>query len=248
MLFNLRIDGSFSQALSWCPFDNLQPVSKVLLKSSFIFYLFVLVLITLTLLKISRKLKMIPSEHVEASNSYRLVLCTLRLILISYAGITTACFSLLSCVGYRNQEKILFIDGSIKCYTWWQKVVLFVVFCWIFPFPVAICTTSNLLHNNIPPFRRLFCCLLFPMPTICYWLYICILHSQKDGRELRASSVMSQTSKEAMNILEGPFRKRNCTEVSKQHPLPWESILIGRRLVLILIKAFIINTSVRLFF
>ena len=50
--FNLRVDGVFAQDLSWCPIANLRPVSKILLKNSFVFYLFILVILTFVLLKL----------------------------------------------------------------------------------------------------------------------------------------------------------------------------------------------------
>ena len=53
--------------------------------------------------------------------------------------------------------------------------------------------------------------------------------------------------KDVLQIIEGPFRKLNVyTHQDKAYRLPWETVLIGRRLVLIVIKTFVINTFHRL--
>ena len=72
-LFNLRTDGAFAQNLSWCPIDNLQPVSKVLLKSFFILYLFFLTFLVFLLCKAGRLLKIISTKL----NNARLLCCIL---------------------------------------------------------------------------------------------------------------------------------------------------------------------------
>ena len=56
-LFNLRIDGIFFRDISWCPFDNLQPVSKVLLKASFILYLFAIIVFIFLIFKIFKMIR-----------------------------------------------------------------------------------------------------------------------------------------------------------------------------------------------
>ena len=115
-LFNLRTDGTYTQDLHWCPVHNLRPVSKVLLKSSFIIYLFFLLLLVFILCKTGKLLNIVKGTNL---NNSRLLCCILRLVFISYSGITMACFSLLPCVQLGYLGKVLFIDGSISCYQWW---------------------------------------------------------------------------------------------------------------------------------
>ena len=233
-LFNLRTDGTFTQALSWCPFDNLQRVSKILLKCSFIMYLHLLIMFAFLICRIGKLLNITGLE----SNHSRLFCCTLRLIFISYAGITTACFSLLSCVELGHHGKVLFIDGSIQCYKWWQLMIVGIVCCWIVPFPVTVYASSQLLHKNMLSAKQFLLCSFFPLPVICYWLFTCLKDS---SRELSHREVLSQEVQDVLQIMEGPFRK-----VKKKYPISWESVLIGRRLVLIFIRTFVINTLLRL--
>ena len=243
--FNLRVDGTFAQDLSWCPFARLQPVSKILLKNSFVVYLFILVILIFVLLKLGKSLKVIGEEH-YVSNKSRLLCCTLRFILISYAGVTNTCFSLLSCVHLDSIGRVLFIDGSIKCYNQWQMIVFFTVSFWVCPFPISIYTSSQLLHHYKLSTRGFLLCLLFPVPSIFYWLYMKICGSKKTGVELRKNAVANKITKDALEIMEGPFRNSRKHNTDNNYRLSWEAIYIGRRLLLILVKTFAIDTFTRL--
>ena len=238
-LFNLRTDGTFAQNLSWCPLNNLQPVSKVLLKSTFIIYQFFLIFLAYILCKAGRLINITTTKLYNT----RLLCCILRLVYISYAGITVTCFSLLSCVQLGHHGKVLFIDGSIQCYRWWQMIVIRMVCCWIVPFPVTIYISSQLLHKRMLSAKHFFLSLLFPLPAICCWLYNYCKNCRKDHQDIEN---LSQDVQDILQITEGPFRKLNNSAVDKSHRLSWESVLIGRRLVMIFMKTFIINTVVRL--
>ena len=239
-IFNLRTEGAFAQHISWCPLDNIRPVSKVLLKSSFIIYLFFLMLLVFTLLRIGKLSKIIKGTGL---NSSRLLRSILRLVSISYAGITAACFSLLMCVELGHFGKRLFIDGSIQCYRSWQIIIICIVCCWIVPFPFTIYASSQLLHNRMLSTKQFVLCLLFPLPTIFYWLYHCHKNAKKG---LDHMEILSKDVQDILQILEGPFRKKNACDKEKACRLPWESVYIGRRLVFIFIKTFVINTFLRL--
>ena len=244
-LFNLRTDGIFSQELSWCPIDGLRPVWKILLKNAFAIYLFILIIMAFLLLKIGKQMKIIGIKNYQLHKS-RLLCCSLRFILISYAGITSACFSLLFCVQLGPYGNVLYIDGSVACYKWWQMAVSFVVCFWICPLPFAIYTSSKLLHNQTLSARSFLLCLIFPLPAILYWLYIWIHYGKKGNAHLEQVTPLCKSAQEALAIMEGPFRKvRNGSEISNSK-LSWESILITRKLILIFIKTFVINVFLRL--
>ena len=200
-LFNLRTDGTFTQDLYWCPINNLKPVSKVLLKSLFIIYLFLLLLLVFTLYKAGRLLKIVKDTSPFSS---RILCCILRLVFISYSGITVTCFSLLSCVQLGYFGKVLFIDGSISCYKWWQMIVIFVVCWWIVPFPVTIYASFKLLHNNRLSAAKLLLCLLFPLPALCYWIYTCYKTPRKG---LEPVELLTQDVQDVLQIMKGPFKK-----------------------------------------
>ena len=242
VIFNLRIDGTFVQDISWCPIDNLQPVSKALLKTSFIVYIFLLIIFIFILMRMGRQLKIIGAKSYE-SNKSRLLCCSLRLILISYGSITAACLSLLSCVQLGPFGNVLFIDGTIECYRHWQVGIMFVVGFWICPLPIAIHTSSQLLCDNKLSPSGFLLCVLFPVPSILYWLYTLICCCKKASAALNKIET-NKISKEVLEIMEGPFRSSSDNKTEKKRRLSWESILITRRLILIFIKTFVFNTFV----
>ena len=57
IVFNLRTDGVFSRDISWCLFDNLHPVPKLILKASFIMYLFAIIFLIFLIFKLFKPLK-----------------------------------------------------------------------------------------------------------------------------------------------------------------------------------------------
>ena len=173
----------------------------------------------------------------------------MRLLLISYSTITVTCFSLLSWVKLGSKGNVLFMDGSIQCYTRWQFIVIAIVCIWIASLPIAIYATSWLLHINKLSAERFLLLLLLPFPAIIYCLYVFfILPRGSDlSTELRDQNELSESAQEMLNLLEGPFRSFHRTESNSICRLSWESTLIARRSVLILIKTFVFDTLIRLY-
>ena len=88
---------------------------------------------------------------------------------------------------------------------------------------------------------------LFPLPIIPYWLYIRKKYSVKNdepGAELREEIILNKTTKEILKALDGPFRNLQGTDNNHNYRLPWESILLGGRFVLIVLKTLLIDTIV----
>ena len=247
-LFSLRTDGLFYQGLSWCPFDHLQSVSKLLFKTSFTFYLFIVIFVIFLISKMAEALFM--KKNLRAFYS-RLHCCMLTLLLMSYATVTVSCFTLLSCVDIGPIGKVLHIDGSIHCYQWWQVLVIAIVCMWIASYPLAIYAASWLLHRHKLCTRTFLLSFLMPFPVIFYWIYIRICCHKVDVPTLNMGGQKmldeEKKAKEILDVLEGPFRKRCGSELNVNCRLPWETVLIGRRLILIFIKTFTMDVIARLF-
>ena len=252
-VFNLQAEGLFYQDLSWCPFKNLKPISKVFLKMSFIVYLICLVLMTYITSEVWKLLQKRKNDSKPIGS--RLLPCGLRLILVGYATITSGLFSLVSCVPFHSTQRILFIDGSIECYQPWQYFMMFIISCWIISFPIALYCSSWLLHRRKMSNKMFLYLLIFPLGAILYWVYI-QLHvytkseadkSLSERPEYLDGSSADDISEELLNIIEGPFRKSQCSDRNNNFKLPWQSVLIGKRLVLIAIKMFVTNIVTRLY-
>ena len=243
-LLNLRTDGLFSQSISWCPFPGLHPVSKLVFKASFVLYMFTVILVLLCICKIFRLAK--HKYNAKAFHS-RVNCCVLRILLISYSTITVSCFTLLNCITLGKIGEVLYIDGTIKCYQWWQYIVFAIICVWIASYPITIYTSSWLLHRNKLGKKSFLVSLLLPLPTVLYWTFIRIFYQKSSIDRVMADAILEEDTKEMLNVLEGPFRKYHETSTNKTCNLAWEVILIGRRLILILVKTFINDVVLRLY-
>ena len=115
-LFNLRVDGLYSQRISWCPLNNLQPVPKLLFKASFILYLFIIIIIVFLISSIMEIFKRVFLKKYNSSFHSAICCGIVRIILFGYGTVAFSCFTLLSCVDIVSIGKVLYIDASIKCY------------------------------------------------------------------------------------------------------------------------------------
>ena len=242
-LFNLRPEGLFFQKISWCPFYGLKPVNKLVFKTSFVFYMLTVISLLVIICKIFRLVK--PDYDARAFYS-RLNCGTLRVLLKSYSTVTTSCFTLVSRVELDSLGKVLYIDGTIKCFSWWQYIVIAIICSWVALYPVAIYASSSLLYNNQLTKGKFLLSILLPLPTVLYWTFIKIC-LRKDNADRVEDAPLDENTREMLNVLEGPFRKYHGTSKSNNHKLPWEAILIARRLILIIMRTFINNVLLRLY-
>ena len=242
-LFNLRPEGLFFQKITWCPFYGLKPVHKLVFKTSFVFYMLTVISFLAIICKIFRLVK---ADYDTNAFYSRLNCAILRVLLISYSTVTTSCFSLVSCVELGSLGKVLHIDGTIKCFSWWQYIVIAIICIWIALYPVAIYASSSLLYNNQLTKGKFLLSVLLPLPTILYWTFIKI-RLRKDNADRVEDALLDQNTREMLNVLEGPFRKYHRTSKSNNYKLPWEAVLIARRLILIIMRTFINNVLLRLY-
>ena len=240
-LFNLRAEGLFYQKISWCPFSSIKPVHKLVFKASFVFYL---LMVISALFLICKTFRLIRPNHDTKAFYSRLNCGILQILLISYSTITVSCFTLLHCVEIGSFGKVLYIDGTIKCFRWWQYIVIAIICIWVALYPVAIYASSWLIHRNQPTKDKYLLSILLPLPTILYSIFIKICH-RKDNVYSVDDTLLDPNTREILNVLEGPFRKYHGTN-NNSYKLPWEAVLIGRRLVLIITRTFINNVLLRL--
>ena len=186
-----------------------------------------------------------PNYDREAFYS-RLHCGILRVLLISYSTITVSCFTLVFCVELGSLGKVLYIDGTIKCFSLWQYIVIAIICIWIALYPIGIYASSSLLHNNQLTKGKYLPSILLPLPTVLYWMFtkICL---RKDNADRVEDAPLDQNTREMLNVLEGPFRKYHGTSKSNNYKLPWEAVLIARRLILITMRTFIDNVLLRLY-
>ena len=104
------------------------------------------------------------SINTAATFKCRLVSCLVNLILLSYATITKTAFALLNCAPI-NQVQVLYINGTITCYTTWQYIVAAFAALFIYPLPQGLgLATRQLKKRNLTVWKFIF--YLF-LPIFC---------------------------------------------------------------------------------
>ena len=159
------------QISTFCPFKIVSPVVNHVLSAGFPFLLLALLgLLSIGFFTVKTfKRSVFRGNNNQLMNTattfkYRLVSCLVNLILLSYATITKTAFALLNCAPI-NQVQVLYIDGTITCYTTWQYTVAAFTALFIFPLPLGLdLATRQLKQQNLTVWKFIF--YLF-LPIFC---------------------------------------------------------------------------------
>jgi len=160
----------------------------------------------------------------------------LEVLLLGYAILGSASFELLRCVPIGSQWR-LFYDGNVVCYEWRQYVLIALVVTFIIPFGFVLCWGALKLYREAVSVKTFLLACVLPTPFLIYWIITAVLWDSDGG----PSSQRLTASIE--KVLYEPFKR---PVDGKGGSLNWESILIGRRLVLIILKAVINDPFSRL--
>ena len=221
-----------------CPFPGLNAVTKRLLLASPVFGTMLMIGVFYMLHWGSKKI-----QGREAPPVGPYIGGILQTILLGYATLASMSFDLLTCVPIRS-EKRLFYDGNIACFQPWQ--FLFVAFDCVFfvPFLFVLMWGSFKLYRGTVSVANflLACCL--PLPILLYWAYIALIYRARPlvrVGEQPASQASTKISVE--RVLYDPFKR---PEEGSKLSLSWEGVMIGWRLILIVLNAFINDPLSRL--
>ena len=221
-----------------CPFPGLNAVTKRLLLASPVFGTMLMIGVFYMLHWGSKKI-----QGREAPPVGPYIGGILQTILLGYANLASMSFDLLTCVPIRS-EKRLFYDGNIACFQPWQ--FLFVAFDCVFfvPFLFVLMWGSFKLYRGTVSVANflLACCL--PLPILLYWAYIALIYRARPlvrVGEQPAGQASTEISVE--RVLYDPFKR---PEEGSKLSLSWEGVMIGWRLILIVLNAFINDPLSRL--
>ena len=188
----------------------------------------------------------------------RILYAGFQFILLGYATSTETLFSLLNCVSLDHYGEVLFIQGDIQCYQAWQYVIIGIVILSVIPFPFVITIASNFLEQKKISPRTFFASLILPLPYMVKWVWSFIRGKLKArakqtmeswrgeesdnynslGYEKSMTKETNQDEKEmetaicVLTSIDEPFKNKS-KNILNIFKLKWESILIGRCLVLI---------------
>ena len=227
-LFNFQ--QSFGDEGKVCPLIGLTAVTKQLLKASEVFatLFFVLVFYAIHVVYNYSKGHQIP-------NICPYLGAVMEALLLGYSTLTSVSFKLLSCVSLGVHGNVLFIDGNISCYQWWQYLLGTFIIVFAVPFTVLLAWGSVKLFSGTVTIRGLVLGCIFPLPVLLYWLFSFLCYSAVQYNEHDEALAVKRA-------LYGPFRE---PKDGKKGTVYWESILIARRLVLIVLHTFVIDMHAR---
>ena len=142
----------------------------------------------------------------------------------------------MNCVSIESQRR-LFIDANVPCMQWWQYFLLGYIVVFVVPFVIVLyCGSSKLYRASINEGEFLAACML-PLPFLVIWFFKKIL-------KLNEQETTTQTvNRDVLEVLHGPFRPPNNEDKGTLH---WESVLIGRRLILLTCQSFITRPMSRM--
>ena len=285
----VKLENTFSRTINLivinipsfgCPFQNLQAIGKTVILHSVGYCLLALTGLLLIITKvftiekkcvtINESTQATPLEPFQTGNNQtkgpksrftvRIASTFTYVSLLMYSSSAELCLSLLNCVSV-GDDRVLFIDGTIKCYQTFQYFLVGYVAFSILPFCLVPVLGSYLLKlGRISVFQFCIAC-IFPLPFCCFWMYLllkncplrynsvdntniseetpssfCNNTDQETCSETQHSSGEATSSTAAiLGILLGPFRAHEPVFCFPASRLPWEGFLIFRRLVLIIV-------------
>lgn len=214
-----------------CPFSGLTAVTKELLLSAN-------VLVTITdvfvIYCVHLFINMLRRKEKPTLIQYLAVL--VEVLLLGYERLAETSLKLMHCVSIGSREW-LFIDGNVQCYQWWQYILLAYIAVFVIPFILVLYYGSWKLYKSSITATEFLAACVFPLPFIFYWL---LKGMRRDRRHDSASE--KEVNRDVLEVIHGPFcppSRRN------KGTLYWESVLIGRRFVLLACDTFIANDMLR---
>ena len=216
-----------------CPFPGLTVVTKELFKCM----KFLGTLLSIGLIYVLHRA---TSETLySAPPSMKLYLSVaIETLLLGYERLADTSLKLMHCVPI-DKDWRLFVDGTIQCWQWWQFLLTSFILSFIIPLVLVLFWGSLRLSKDKVTAKEFLIACAFPLPCLLFWLFR--ENRKKDDQQLCNVGCVDD-AEEIKQVLHGPFRAGS----SEDHgTLYWESVLTGRRLILLVIHTFATDPTIR---
>ena len=231
-LFNFRF---LSSGLS-CPFPGLTVVSKQFFSASHVFCTMLVICIFYVLHWGIQRLR---GQGVPSVGPY--VGGILQTLLLGYTTLASVSFTLLRCVP-TGPDRRLFYDGNVVCFQWWQYLLIAFVCIFVVPFVFVLLWGSYKLYGATLSVGQFLLACAFPLPSFIYWSFL-YLFGKKSNPIVGDPSPHRGARNYVEIVLYASFKRPDDGNILS---LSWESVMIGRRLILIMLKAFVSDPLLRL--
>ena len=237
-LFTFRINFPFAQEV--CVFASMTSVEKVFVQFFPTLFILCTFFVVYFILKITVMIRSRLGSSDDDNDKIK-VLCGYLVagfvlsILLFYQFLAISTFQLLNCVSLQS-DNVLFLDGTITCFQYWQYgVMVYAVLC-VLPMCVVFLLGPSLMTKGfVQPWQFIFAC-IFPLPFTIWWLVQTI---QTKGR---LSNVWFQLNEETKGVVENlrvPFKENS--------DVCWLGVLLSGRLILVFCGVFILDSLIKLF-
>ena len=224
---------SFTKHSFLCPFSGLTPETKLVFKTAPVFGTLVAIFFIYALhsfiCHMRGAIRPAIAPYLQAS---------IKTALLGYVTMATVSISLIRCIFVADENR-WFYNGNITCYQWWQYASFTFIAIFVIPFIFVLALVSFKLHHDKITVRQFLLAIIFPLPFLMVWLIRFACSSPVANVE------ESQTVNALKEMLLAPYRQPD--NASKRGALYWQSVLIARRFILVLIFCIITEPSVRLF-
>ena len=238
-----------------CPFPGITPLTKTLFQLVIVMALFLSVLFIYLLHsglnKLSKRTQVLPQcgPYLGA---------ILEIVLLGYSAATGTAMKLLDCRKIQHVSR-WYHNAEVTCFQWWQSASIAAIVLYLFPFIFMLYVGSLRLHRRQISAKKFLLACVFPLPHLLL-VFVCYLNkvltrphdsqemtlksSAVDVQEEMTSSPQCTIENSVLEVLSAPFCK---LEQDEQSPgkIYWESILIGRRFILILVASFVAHAFLR---
>ena len=224
---------SFTKHSFLCPFSGLTPETKLVFKTAPVFGTLVATFFIYALhsfiYRMRGAIRPAIAPYLQAS---------IKTALLGYVTMATVSISLIRCVFVADENR-WFYNGNITCYQWWQYASFTFIAVFVIPFIFVLVLVSFKLHHDKISVRQFLLAMVFPLPFLMLWLI----------RFACSSPVANVEENQNVNALKemllAPYRQPN--DRSKRGALYWQSVLMARRFILVVIFCIVTEPSIRLF-
>ena len=218
-----------------CPFPGFNVVTKEL----FLCLKFLATLLSIAMIYAIHRV-ISRFRHTPKPSLTLYLAVVLETVLLGYETLADTSLKLMHCVPV-GLEWRLFIDGNIPCWQWWQYMQIVFISVFIIPLVLVLFWGSLMLSKDKLSAKEFLTSCAFPLPFIFIWLYRYVF-KRPSLHKFKLFWGNTYDAEEIKKVLHDPFRPPCGDDYGT---LYWESVLTGRRFLLLTIGNFITDPLTR---
>ena len=226
-LFNFQVktmNGSIG-----CPFPGLDAVTKEL----FMCLKFLATLLSIGFIYVIHRF-ISKLFYLPAPSLPLYLAVALETLLLGYETLADTTLKLMHCVPI-GQDWRLFMDGNIQCWQWWQYLFIVFIVVFVIPLVLVLFWGSLMLSKDTVSAKEFLISCAFPLPFLLIWIFRYCKKRPNRNQPYPSGVDSPDDAEEIKKVLHDPFRP---SSDDTHGTLYWESVLTGRRLILLTIHAF----------